>query len=251
MELLKDLQNRVQEYERNGVEATQDMQRAARKVASDNLRLRALLAHKGVSQESVDTYLRSFDVAENSEDASAAMPTSPGVYGLATPKRLQEPAGYSTQASNHTQGSTFFEERQDNEPQLNPALPALNTTRHHATKEITFSHTTTMLLSPLLVQEDFDESEDNYRVHGSHQTSRSREAQECPDASDCFCAPASTTNDQAVSFGLEISCETAATIIAEMRGDGDKDSVRASLGCGGLAHCSIKNSTVLQIMDER
>ncbi|KAH7386739.1 hypothetical protein DE146DRAFT_747918 [Phaeosphaeria sp. MPI-PUGE-AT-0046c] len=42
-----------------------------------------------------------------------------------------------------------------------------------------------------------------------------------------------------------------ASIIIEMRGEGDVDSVRASLGCVGRESCTVRNSTVLQIMDER
>jgi DNA polymerase II large subunit len=57
-ELIEELQGRLNEYERKGVEATQDMQRAARKVAQENMRLRSLLARHGVSQEEVEIYLR-------------------------------------------------------------------------------------------------------------------------------------------------------------------------------------------------
>lgn len=35
-----------------------------------------------------------------------------------------------------------------------------------------------------------------------------------------------------------------------MRGDGDVDSIRASLGCTSREECIVRNSTVLQIMDE-
>jgi hypothetical protein len=75
---------------------------------------------------------------------------------------------------------------------------------------------------------------------------------ECPTTSECFCPPTATPKVRSLDNGLEISCETAATIIVEMRGDGnvDIDSVRASLGCKGREKCSVKNSRVLQIMDE-
>jgi hypothetical protein len=49
----------------------------------------------------------------------------------------------------------------------------------------------------------------------------------------------------------EISCETAATIIAQMRGDGDDIAARASLGCKAGEVCGIKNTILMQIMDER
>ncbi|RMZ73301.1 bzip transcription factor [Pyrenophora seminiperda CCB06] len=67
-ELIHDLQRRVQEYEAKGVAATQDMQRAARKVAEENLRLRSLLASRGVSQSEIVTYLQSFDAGSVQND---------------------------------------------------------------------------------------------------------------------------------------------------------------------------------------
>jgi hypothetical protein len=79
-ELIDDLQKRVQTYEQNGVTATQDMQRAARKVAQENLRLRSLLAHHGISQEAVDFYLRSFDTTQVSSDTSPMPARTPLSY---------------------------------------------------------------------------------------------------------------------------------------------------------------------------
>ncbi|KAH7382274.1 hypothetical protein BKA66DRAFT_418546, partial [Pyrenochaeta sp. MPI-SDFR-AT-0127] len=153
--LLSDLQKRVHEYEQQGVTATQDMQRAARKVAQDNVRLRSLLALHGVQQEEVESYLRS---PEEAIIAEAHLPSL--LWSMANHQR----------GTSETNSSLFLN---------------------------------------------------------------------------------SAENDQYLSSpGLEISCETAATIIAEMRGDGDKDSVRASLGCRGREGCNIKNTTVLQVMEE-
>ncbi|KAG9203464.1 hypothetical protein G6514_002831 [Epicoccum nigrum] len=70
-DLIKDLQMRVQEYEQKGVAATQDMQRAARKVVQENERLRALLARHGVLRDEVDSFLR---VCEQTEAPSSAEP---------------------------------------------------------------------------------------------------------------------------------------------------------------------------------
>jgi len=36
-----------------------------------------------------------------------------------------------------------------------------------------------------------------------------------------------------------------------MRGDGDRQKIRASLGCHGDKECSVKNTLVLELMDER
>lgn len=57
-ELLDDLQTRLDECHRRGVQATVEMQQAARHVARENQRLRALLTRKGVPDAEVDAFLR-------------------------------------------------------------------------------------------------------------------------------------------------------------------------------------------------
>ncbi|XP_014559896.1 hypothetical protein COCVIDRAFT_90630 [Bipolaris victoriae FI3] len=133
-ELIQDLRRRVQEYEIKGVAATQEMQRAARKVAEENSLLRSLLASRGVTHNEVEAYLRSFKT-----NTTPTTPTTPTTITPETP----------------------------------------------------------------------------------------------------------------IDTGLLISCETAATIIAEMRGDGDRSRIRASLGCVGDEECNVKNTRVLELMDER
>jgi hypothetical protein len=86
--------------------------------------------------------------------------------------------------------------------------------------------------------------------HHEPRGSGAPEESDCPTTSECFCPPTAAPKIRPTSNGLEISCETAATIIVEMRGDGDVDSIRASLGCTSREECSVRNSTVLQIMDE-
>ncbi|KAH6866465.1 hypothetical protein BKA58DRAFT_363821 [Alternaria rosae] len=152
-ELIQDLQRRVQEYEAKGIAATQEMQRAARKVAEENARLKSLLASRGVSHEEVDAYLRSFDAASAPSPSAAALFAQPAMRPQASLTPAQSSVGYAK-------------------------YPSL----------------------------------DN---------------------------------------GLLISCETAATIISEMRGDGDRHRIRASLGCQGDQECSVKNTLVLELMDER
>jgi hypothetical protein len=78
-----------------------------------------------------------------------------------------------------------------------------------------------------------------------------QEDADCSNTSSCFCAPSATIQERPLDAGLLISCETAATIIAEMRGDGDKHRIRASLGCRDQEDCNVKNSIVLELMDER
>jgi hypothetical protein len=72
----------------------------------------------------------------------------------------------------------------------------------------------------------------------------------CLSTPECFCPPTIKPTTRPPTSGMEISCEAAANIIIEMRGNGDIESVRQSLGCAGREECSVRNSTVMQVMDE-
>lgn len=251
--LLDDLQTRVHEYERQGVTATLDMQRAARRVAHDNVRLRNLLALHGVSREEVESHLQSssegVDLLEKSLSSDLRSDMSlrcgqSGVHQVGIPPDLQNPqrmprsrqvdgqyADFTSQAaplqqqrtiSRHPDSDKLIHDTANQaQPSAQIAAKYTNAPYQSNTDEIIYTHSE---IDPSI----------------------------CHDSLNCFCAPMpihhSTTS---ASSGLEISCETAAKIIAEMRGDGDRESVRASLGCSGLEDCNIKNTTVLQIMDER
>jgi hypothetical protein len=57
-------------------------------------------------------------------------------------------------------------------------------------------------------------------------------------------------NDSRDRLFLEMSCETAASIIASMRGNVDHEQVRLQLGCGGREQCIVKNTEVFQVLDQ-
>ncbi|KAF6802578.1 hypothetical protein CSOJ01_11493, partial [Colletotrichum sojae] len=56
-EYLQDLENRLREYQLQGVTASAEVQQAARRVAEENQKLRQLLGNLGVSGDRVDQYL--------------------------------------------------------------------------------------------------------------------------------------------------------------------------------------------------
>lgn len=220
------------------------MQRAARKVAHENTRLRTLLARHGVSQDQVDSYLQSTDADEEPSNIAAYTATGPLQSQINTHTILMRPVINVAQLSEHNHHS--------NDNQINIDTNAITPPSRHQN-----FHDPAIAVIPQAT---------NTGVHGCTQKSgtlpKNKEFQceepndatkepYCPNTSDCFCPPATTTlATQPLNSGLEISCETAASIIIEMRGDGDVESVRASLGCAGRQSCSVRNSTVLQIMDE-
>ncbi|KAF5987410.1 bzip transcription factor [Fusarium coicis] len=75
-EYVEGLQKKLQDYERRGVEATLEMQQAARSVAVENSRLRILLGYHGITNEDVEKFLQSFPDQPASEAAKATIAQS-------------------------------------------------------------------------------------------------------------------------------------------------------------------------------
>ena len=61
-EYIQEIEEKVRLCESQGVEASSELQRAARKVAEENRRLRELLRCKGVAEEEIEGFVRSEDV---------------------------------------------------------------------------------------------------------------------------------------------------------------------------------------------
>ncbi|OAT03338.1 hypothetical protein BDBG_00072 [Blastomyces gilchristii SLH14081] len=64
-EYQQDLERRVQKFEQQGVQATIEVQTAARKVARENTLLRSLLKLKGVATAEIDEYISNANGGEN------------------------------------------------------------------------------------------------------------------------------------------------------------------------------------------
>ncbi|PGH05875.1 hypothetical protein GX51_02654 [Blastomyces parvus] len=69
-EYQQDLERRVQKFEQQGVQATIEVQAAARKVARENTLLRSLLKLKGVATVEIDEYVSNAMGSENGADAT-------------------------------------------------------------------------------------------------------------------------------------------------------------------------------------
>jgi len=228
-ELIDDLQKRVQEYEQQGVRATQEVQKAARRVSEENTGLRDLLFRHGVSQGEIEEHLRSFRTP-----GSTCFPTNHAIAPTSQPQIV-------------------CETRSDTSDQY-PMRPR----SHIHVRDITVRKGSVLATSSVdqpSKRLDAVPSPAASQVHRLPSPRRTcakpsvPEEPDCPNTADCFCPPSIAATYQSFG-GFEISCEAAATIIVEMRGDGDIDSARASLGCRGPEECSVKNSTVMQIMDE-
>lgn len=218
---MEDLQRKIRAHETQGVQATLDMQRAARSVALENARLRSLLASKGVSEDEVEKYLASPVEGQSRREERTER--------VCCPERM--PGGSEVVARDTT-----------------PNSPA--STSSTATDAGAF-----MCLKRLV-------NEDGPHPFGSLETQLetspnrtlsidSRARLETPDSAASTPDTEQTTLPSLRMMSLsphDMSCSAAAEIIAGSHGHDDDSMARTALGCTGVSHCVIRNTQVLEVL---
>lgn len=106
-ELMGEMRKQLQEYERRGVEASLEMQRAARNVERENRCLRIMLARRGVLPDEIQAFLQlpdeaaddpvPDDMARRSVTTSSSTRRAPGAETVATLPSTSSPASFSPQ----------------------------------------------------------------------------------------------------------------------------------------------------------
>ncbi|KAL6702955.1 hypothetical protein ACN47E_000797 [Coniothyrium glycines] len=249
-ELIDDLQKQVREYERKGVVATQEVQASARHVALENMRLRSLLAQIGISEQQIAAYLRSAGDGDSDAPALYARLSMAGQ----SPSAIEKPNSIGPQSLALAGPSS------GNSPCSGPEIPA----NHNGSHQDAVDHQAHSAMATKPVELNLEpksqacctspvsENPHKAQILDSNNGARTNntEAEECPTTATCFCPPTAVLEPRSQSSGLEISCDAAATIIAGMRADADREAIRTSLGCVGDEQCRVKNSAVLQLMDE-
>ncbi|KAL8341212.1 hypothetical protein RB601_005733 [Gaeumannomyces tritici] len=263
-EFVADLQRRLQEYERRGVEATLEMQRAAQSIGLENQRLRALLAGRGVSQHEITAYLSAPDPLRDMSEAlskSAPTPWDRPRLGTGQPGGTVEVAARPRAGSRLSLSRTIdrlpsppttaasspfltLEGRAppDSGAPVSPASTAgdfaMENRRQEPRREVHDQAPWPGLPDPGLAPHLF------YDAPGPHASSI------LPPVSDCYCPPDSPTLALDQTSRLEMSCEAAARILAEIRGHADAAPDLSVLGCMGTRDCMVSNIRVFQLMDE-
>lgn len=277
------------------------MQRAARKVAQENERLRTLLARHGILNEEINAFLRSSEQAEGSATPETST-SSVRSLNVTNPYPVHAgPRSLSIQPLNQAYSRDYSPRPSpmSSRPPVQIArqpdsASAATTTRWPVTQGGPINKTSTemqteatVMVMPVKDGGKFEAYYASPSETGSSPPSLPREVipaftflertptitqsqgyrpppkpqqeiimedQDCPSTADCFCPPTATapsaTNGPVIRTD-EMSCETAATIIAQMRGDGDEAAARVSLGCAPQQICSIKNAFLMQVLDER
>lgn len=114
---MEEMQNELQEYRSRGAAASREVQVAARQVARENRRLRAMLALRGVSSDEIQAFLQLPDETVDALDAAKTLHPAETGIPASVPARLFHGRLQALEASN------------DNEPEqvgdraLEPDVP--------------------------------------------------------------------------------------------------------------------------------
>lgn len=235
-ELIDSLSRQLEEYKRRGIQASLDMQRAARAVFDENQRLRALLTLCGASPSDVSQYLSSFP-----SPGYARMPDACVAHS-----RVHLPATAQNSSSLMPRHITPIAATRRKAPAMASAagLPAQTLSPSGSTCGLDGAQPQRQAEGEDYCQRPGYEDHQNLEQVGHFMDGV------LPPISDCFCPPAPPTTEDGRTEMLETPCEAAAAILVELHHKADLGQTRVALGCNGASNCSVKNTTIFRLMDE-
>lgn len=216
-EYVQRLEQRLWSFERLGVTATQEVQKAGRKVARENELLRSLLQLHGVTEESVEEYLES-----RGQPASSTLSQCMPLESLASAK-LHPPTAPNQRASSYLNSSATSSHWQSDNP---PHQPRAIGSRNPPPKS---------------------DAKSNMDILPCQEFNTNRAAKLNP-----VTAESNSETHEVASIqdtGQSMSCVTAARIIESIQNHSEYRNVRSELGCSSESTCMVKNMSIFDILD--
>ncbi|KAK8008164.1 hypothetical protein PG991_010715 [Apiospora marii] len=219
-EYVAGLERRLAEHESRGIQATIEVQRAARAVAATNEKLLALLKIHGVQDAEIDAFLREPATGEEKAASKASCGVShtvaQGRSGSLQPvvSAVEVPTGQRPSETHPLPAPQSGEINSVNPPRLAVQSP-------HG--------------PPGCRRPPGETGGCERKVAARHANPRAEQ----------------TPGESHELPGQETSCDTAATIISELHGLDDVSRARSFLGCTTRGPCSVKNMRLFELMDRQ
>lgn len=239
-ELINDLQKRLHEYERRGVEASLEMQQAARLVTLENQRLRLFLAARGISQQEITAHLSAYDTPRDGAE------TRPGSIPSAWNHRCSA-TGHAVDTAKTAAGPT---------PSTFNHLHSPPTTAVPSPDPAPLGNASPDPASSVLEASDYAMMEARQEPGQGHAPPlfHNMQGQDAsgtlPSVPDLHWPPLSPASVSDSASSPEISCLEAASILAGISQNADSARHQLLLGCIGNEDCTISSSRVFQLMVE-
>ena len=208
-EYIQSLEQRLRSFESRGVAASQEIQQAGRKVAKENALLRSLLVLCGVTQDQIEAFLKS--------------------HTDRTPRVIPSPASAINRPATPSIGpSVYLGFSQDIPDEKSNTLPVQN-----------IDETKVTFYRPLV---------EAHTSANGHELTTNQTSTPQPANIPANISPVQHCNGAPQETGHFTSCESAARIIASLRGYSDTHDLRSELGCGGEASCMVKNLNIFEML---
>ncbi|KAG6040074.1 hypothetical protein E4U41_001415 [Claviceps citrina] len=293
-EYVENLERKVQEYEKQGIGATLEMQHAARSVALENSRLRMMLARAGATEADIEAFLQSCQDREAAE-ALSSVSLRPMHHGLQDQKpstktgvsqsgeRLPRTRGDDAAAAasicdlSGRAESAYFAPRPESGSlsfSHQQGMAAFDSSHSYGLYSTLSSATSTPAPTPAGSSFDkLDVLASATLQQGTCCQGKTRCTTSVPPPSSASEAPSPSTVEpstgavtplssyapelspgastvvQDFSSPMEMSCNAAAAIIADMQGHSERDLAKARLGCRGRNECFVRNTVLFQILE--
>lgn len=213
-EYVQHLEQRLWSFERLGVAATQEVQKAGRKVARENFLLRSLLLLHGLTETSIEEYLES-----RGQPTSSTPSQRTSVASLVSAKLHSPTVSNQPPENYHHSPATPPHYDSDNLPSQLRLVGARNSPPKPDAK-----------------------SDMDLPCRGSNRA-----------AKHIVSAESISETHEVTSIqdtGQSMSCVAAARIIENMQNYSEFRDVRSELGCDSESTCMVKNMSIFDILDK-
>ncbi|KAL5329950.1 hypothetical protein ACEPPN_003470 [Leptodophora sp. 'Broadleaf-Isolate-01'] len=282
-EYLQELESKLRQCELQGVEASSEIQTAARRVAEENKKLRALLSQQGVRDEAIETYLHTSPIDDpgiGGQYGSQSQAVQVLEHLLTTRKACcvdgNDPVGgqsydrdssgsiTTTQSVWDPSKNAINGRRRSGIPQTGRAatmryITPSDSSTSSATLGLNTNHGMPhhQRLMPTHGRNHSPGSNASNQNHQmfeyDHQFSLSNQSysalQNNPPKHQYSNVQQSAVYVPTTSSPNVNNCNYAADMITTMAGIGDSSAVRAELGCGPGMDCEVDNQLVFNVMD--
>jgi len=276
-EYLQELESRLRQCELQGIEASSEIQMAARRVADENKKLRGLLAQHGVADDTIEGYLQSSPTSDMMGNQFGSSSGAVQILEQLLQTRKACCADGNTGApSNSGMGGSGS---RDSSVSVSTIQSIWDSTNPHRRSGV--SQSTNSTSQQFMTPRGTPSSTTSLGQSSSHSIQRQRLATvglsrgaspgsnrrsqmfdfdtqlampqssyhqpqqySQPQTSSSLYMPITTTSSSNVN-----SCEFAADMITTMSGATDPNAVRADLGCLPGMDCEVDNHQIFSVMD--
>ncbi|KAI9830643.1 MAG: hypothetical protein M1819_005453 [Sarea resinae] len=234
-EYLQELESKYRKCEQLGVEATAEIQAAARRVAAENKQLRALLRDRGISDKELDDYLG--QGPQQQQRSHQGCSTVSDLESKLNTRRACKTSDLSGRGCHP--GPNPISASRERLPMLQPAQekPALQPSNTQPYGVSPSSSCSTSTCTP------------SQGYASSEMMPESAESSHGYQSSEVWMDPSIFGLSDELDQNNTSSCTYAAKVIQDMGNGVTEEQVGADLGCPPGTNCKIDNSMVFNILD--